>query len=162
MPYPADIQDMNSRASACLSTFLCLLLVGYTRAQVTDDGAVKSKILALENIWNQAEKLGDTKTLDFLFDRDLAYVNSEGALLTKAELLASLSTEHLQNLATETTSIQVFDDTAIVNGTYRVKEFRNGKLLTFQGRFTDTWINKGSSWICIAAQATPTLPTRGN
>lgn len=116
----------------------------------------------MENIWNQAEKLGDLKTLDVLFDRDLAYIDSDGALLTKAELLASIRSEHLQSLATETTSIQVFDDTAIVNGTYQVKELRNGKLLYSKGRYTDTWIYKGSSWVCIAAQATPILPAKGN
>jgi hypothetical protein len=152
---------MNPRAPAWASFLVLLALVGSSNAQL-DDSAVKSRILAMENIWNQAEKLGDLKTLDVLFDRDLAYIDSDGALLTKAELLASIRSEHLQSLATETTSIQVFDDTAIVNGTYQVKELRNGKLLYSKGRYTDTWIYKGSSWVCIAAQATPILPAKGN
>jgi hypothetical protein len=54
-------------------------------------------------------------------------------------------------------NVQMFDRTAIVTGIYRSTEFRNGKTVAHRGRFVDTWVFKDSTWVCVAAQATPIL-----
>lgn len=151
------------RLCRCARKVILLVLIapGMMRAQAADESAEKAKIRALENIWNQAVVLRDLKTLDVLFDADLAYIGSDGALMTKAEFLALVRSFHPQGLATNINNIQIHDDTAVVNGTYRFKELRNGTLLVQEGRFTNTWIYKGSSWVCVAAQDTPILPSAG-
>jgi hypothetical protein len=125
----------------------------------SNEDAARAKILVLENVWNRAEAAGDLKALDALFDTELTYIDSQGALLSKAEFLSYAKSTRLEQIATELIKVQLFDDTAIVNGTYRAKEFKNGKTVVQQGRFTDTWVYKDSNWICIAVQATPILQT---
>ncbi len=39
----------------------------------------------------------------------------------------------------------------------RVKGIENGKSYTRRERFVDTWLQKGSSWVCIGTNATPVL-----
>jgi hypothetical protein len=39
----------------------------------------------------------------------------------------------------------------------RVKGIENGKPYTRHERFVDTWLQKGSSWVCVGTNATPVL-----
>lgn len=126
-------------------------------AQDPDEASSQTKILALEHVWNQAEALGDLKALDALFDDRLIYIDYDGRLLTKQEFISQVKSSHLLQVVTDLEKVQVFGDTAIVNGTYRANEFKNGKPLALRGRFTDTWLYRDSTWVCIAAQATPIL-----
>lgn len=117
----------------------------------------RSKLTTLEKAWVRALTAGDLQVLDDLSDHDLTYVAPDGHLLTKAELLSYAKSTHPQKLITGITKVQVFEDTAVVNGTYQSTEFKNGKTLVREGQFTDTWFHRGSSWVCIVAQATPVL-----
>jgi len=125
--------------------------------QSGDDAGVRSKILALEHAWNQAEALKDLKTLDGLFDNALVYVDFDGTLRTKAEFLSRVKSAHIQQGLTESMTAQVFGNTAIVTGIYLDREIKDGKPILRRGRFVDTWVYKDSSWVCVAAQATPIL-----
>jgi len=137
------------------------ILVGLAHAvlwaQDQDHSAARTKILALEHAWNQAEAFKDLKALDALFDNDMVYVDFDGTLMTKAAFLARVKSTHLEQVVTESMTVQVFNTTAIVSGTYRSNEFKNGKRIQRRGRFVDTWVYKDSMWICVAAQATPIL-----
>jgi len=142
-------------ASCTAIIFLCAAaLVG---AQANEESATRSRILALEHVWNQAEQSKDLKALDNLFDNSLVYVDAEGVLMTKAEFLNSVKSARLQQVVTESMTVGVFESTAIVTGTYRASEFRNGKVAVRRGRFIDTWVFNGQTWVCVAAQATPIL-----
>lgn len=129
-------------------------------AQEKDQNVAGPKILALERAWNLAESAGDLKALDALFDNELIYVDVDGSLINKTQLLVRVKLAHPQQVVTEMMTVQVFDDTAIVNGTYRSNELKNGRPIVRRGRFTDTWMYKNFTWVCIAAQATPILQLR--
>jgi hypothetical protein len=126
-------------------------------AQEKDQNIAGPKILALERAWNLAESAGDLKALDALFDNELIYVDVDGSLMNKTQFLAHMKSTHPQQVITELMTVQVFDDTAIVNGSYRSNELKNGKPIVRRGRFTDTWVYKNFTWVCITAQATPIL-----
>lgn len=126
-------------------------------SQAPDESETRSKILALEHIWNQAESLKDLKALDSLFDNELLYVDFDGTLMTKAEFLSRVKTAHVEQVVTESMSVQIFANTAIATGTYRSSELNNGRARWRHGRFLDTWVYKNSTWVCVAAQATPIL-----
>lgn len=127
------------------------------RAQESDQSAARSKIMALEHAWNQAEAFSDLKALDTLFDNNLVYVDSDGALMNKAEFLSHVKASHLQQVVTQSMNVQVFKDTAIATGTYLAKEFKDGKQISHYGRFVDTWVRRDQTWVCVSAQATPIL-----
>ena len=49
-------------------------------AQSDADSATKSKIVALEQLWNQAYKSGDIKALDTILDDAIVLVNDDGSV----------------------------------------------------------------------------------
>ncbi len=141
---------------------LTCVIAGLTSAQ-TDADAAKSKIVALEQLWNQAYKAGDTKALDSILDNGIVLVNDDGSVQTKAEFLASVKdnpsqpASQQQQVAPESLSVHVFGTTAIASGVMKVKGMENGKPYTRRERFVDTWIFKGGTWVCVGTNATPVL-----
>ena len=149
---------MNIRTPkyAVFFAFAVSLSVLPLRAQDVS-GNAKSHILALEHAWNQAEAFKDFKALETLFDNGLIYVDADGRLLTKAEFLAEARQSHIQQVVTESMTVQMYASTAIVTGTYHAIELQHGKAVVLRGRFVDTWVFKDATWVCVAAQATPLL-----
>jgi ketosteroid isomerase-like protein len=145
---------VRSLACACL-----LLAASPSQTQSEPDAGARTKLLALENIWNNAEKAGDTKALSLILDEAMVYIDEEGALLTKAQFLEQVKREgeHVQALTTEGVGVSVFADTAVVSGTYWVSGEDRGKPFRRAGRFIDTWILRDGAWVCVTAQSTPVL-----
>jgi len=147
---------MKSHAARLVCLLVLFATLGsWVWAQSDDDVSAGTKILALEHAWNQAEALGDLRALDALFDNALLYVDYDGQLMTKAEFLSQVKSTHVQQVVTQSMTVHVFGQTAIVSGTYQSSERKNGKPIVRHGRFIDTWIYKDSTWVCVAAQATP-------
>ena len=144
------------KAKVYFAAVVCLVSV-VARAQDDTNQAAATKILAMESIWNQAEEHGDIKALDLIFDNALIYVDEDGSMLTKAQFLLRARSQGSQpeSLVTQTTSVHVYGETALVVGNYRVKGVIGGKPYKREGRFIDTWVLKKGTWICVAAQATP-------
>lgn len=135
---------------------LCLFsLCAAPQNQVGRDA--ESRLFALENVWNQAESKGDVKALSMILDDYLIYVDEDGQLLTKGDFLtkAKADSTHVQSLTTQAMSAQIYGDTALATGTYRVEEMKGGRRVQREGRFTDTWVRNNSTWVCVAAQSTP-------
>ncbi len=118
--------------------------------------AEQSKILALENAWNQAEEHKDVKALETLLHPDLIYIDYDGSLMTKDEFIASVKAPelHPEQIVNESMTAHVFGDSAVVTGIYREKGIRKGKPYQRRGRFTDTWVYHDGLWVCVASQST--------
>jgi hypothetical protein len=147
---------MNSR-SAWVPILCFIAVCGWGQTKANTEGTAASKITALEQVWVRALTSGDLQALDDLADSGLSYVGPDGSVMTKAELLLYAKSTHPQRVIKAFTKVQVFDDTAVANGTYESKEYQNGKVLLRKGQFTDTWFRKDAGWVCIAAQQTPIL-----
>ncbi|MGA7219048.1 MAG: nuclear transport factor 2 family protein [Candidatus Sulfotelmatobacter sp.] len=131
----------------------------WSAAQGNAAANARSNILALEHAWDQAQERGDIKALAAIFDNSLVYVDFDGSLLTKTAYLERVRTNsaHIEQIVPEQMSVQLFGNTAIVVGTYKVRGVENGKAYARRGRFTDTWVLTAGLWICVGAQATPIL-----
>jgi len=147
-----------------MKTIFSVMIVVYSAlvcASAQDAGvaSARSNILALEHAWDQAQERGDGKALATIFDNGLIFVDYDGKLLTKVEYMARVTsnTTHMAQIVAEQMNVQMFGDTAIVVGTYRVKGVENGSPYLRRGRFTDTWVLIGGNWICVAAATTPIL-----
>lgn len=127
------------------------------------DAATQSKIIALEQLWNQAYKSGDRKALDTILDDSIVLVNDDGSVQTKAEFLTSVKSSspqpaaQQQQVAPESFNVHVFGNVAIATGVMRVKGIEGGKPYTRHERFVDTWLLKHGTWVCIGTDATPVL-----
>lgn len=115
-----------------------------------------ARVLALETLWNQAEVAKDASALDHLLAEDFTYVDIDGSLQNKAEFLEGIKhpVEHIEVIGNDSLKTHVYRDTVIVSGTYHEKGTLNGKPYLRRGRFTDTWVRQGSSWMCVASHST--------
>jgi ketosteroid isomerase-like protein len=128
----------------------------FAQAQSTDLSASQSKVIALENAWNQAEERKDAKALDEILDSSLVYTDYDGSMKSKADFLAAVKApaKHPEQQVTESMNAHVYGDSAVVTGVYRVKGMENGKPYLRRGRFTDTWVSRSGTWVCVASQFT--------
>lgn len=149
------------KAAMVVALFLSASL--FTAQAQDADAATKSKIIALEQLWNQAYKAADTKALESILDNGIVLVNDDGSVQTKNEFLASVkgngsqSASQEQQVSPESLNVHLFGTTAIATGVMRVKGTEGGKPYTRRERFVDTWIYKGGAWVCVGTDATPVL-----
>jgi ketosteroid isomerase-like protein len=142
-----------------MGVFLSLLLFVFMSpaapAQDQPDAA-QTRILALENAWNQAEEHKDIKALDSLLDSTLVYIDYDGSIMDKAQFIASVKAPalHPEQIVNESMVAHVYGDSAVVTGVYHEKGERSGKPYLRRGRFTDTWVFVRETWVCVASQST--------
>jgi len=142
---------------AMLAVFLLLLIPGALRFQGTaQSDPEQTKILALENAWNQAEEHKDAKALETLLDSSLVYIDYDGTIMDKTQFIASVQEPalHPQQIVNESMTAHVYHDSAVVTGVYREKGVNHGKPYLRRGRFTDTWVYRDGVWVCVASQST--------
>ena len=141
--------------NAFVSLFLLLAAVPLSFSQGKPDPE-QSKILALENAWNQAEEHKDVKALETLLHPDLIYIDYDGSLMTKDEFIASVKAPelHPEQIVNESMTAHVFGDSAVVTGIYREKGVKKGKPYSRRGRFSDTWVYQEGLWVCVVSQST--------
>jgi hypothetical protein len=142
---------MRTICASMLLFATCVLMVAQD-----DTDRQRTRILALENAWNQAEEHKDTGALDGLLAATLVYIDYDGTLMNKAQFMASVKAPslHPDQIVNESMTAQVYGDSAVVTGIYREKGINNGKTYLRRGRFTDTWINEDGTWRCVASQST--------
>ena len=142
-----------------LAALLVVVLCSLSRQAVAQgsDASVEGKIIALEKLWNQAFKSGDSKALDSILDDSIVLINDDGSTQTKKEFLASVKATNAQEqqVAPQALKVNVHGDVAIASGVMRVKGVEGGKAYTRRERFVDTWLHKNGVWVCIATNATP-------
>jgi hypothetical protein len=141
--------------TAGLVLVVCAISLAVAAQDDAGPGAA-SKILAMETAWDRAMESKDIKVLDAIFDNGLVYVEYDGTLLTKAELLAQIRTgdTHPQQIVTQPMTVRVFGSAAIVIAYYHEKGIEHGKPYERRGRFIDTWVFRNGRWVCVAAQTT--------
>jgi ketosteroid isomerase-like protein len=138
---------------------IVLLFAGPLSASAQDEAdsaAQRSRVLAFESAWGMAEKSKDIRALDALLDDSLTYTDYDGTLKTKSDFLAAVKAagQSREEEVVESTSAQVYGETAVVIGVYRVRGVEKGKPYQRRGRFTDTWVKRNGNWVCVASQYT--------
>jgi predicted GNAT superfamily acetyltransferase len=118
--------------------------------------ADESKILALENAWNQAQLHHDAAALENLLPNTFIYTDYDGTVMNKAQFLADLKDPSYQAslVANENVRVFTYSGAAVVVGTYHTKGKYKGRLFEHWGRFTDTWVFQNKLWQCVASHTT--------
>jgi ketosteroid isomerase-like protein len=125
-------------------------------AQAADDPGVVSNLIAIERVSKmQAWQNKDVTALGAVLDDAFVYVDPEGKVLTKAEVLMHIKTTDSLQFTAEAMTVKLHGKTAIVTGLYRMKGMEHGKPFGRRGRFVDTWLDKNGQWIAIASLLTP-------
>jgi ketosteroid isomerase-like protein len=114
----------------------------------------ETKIIALENLWNQMQISHDAEAMGQMLDASFVLTDYDGTIMSKGEFLASIKDMSVV-LSTEVSQdMRLFShgDTVIVIGATHEAGTLKGKPFEHHGRFTDTWIRSDGRWICIASQ----------
>jgi ketosteroid isomerase-like protein len=140
-----------------LFVFVCLVVASAAQNRMlanSDEHA--SKLIALENAWNQAQLHHDSRSLDSLVGDAFVYTDTDGTVMNKAQFLADIADTayHATLMANENVKVYSYPNTAIVTGTYHAKGTSKGKPFDHYGRFTDTWIYLNGIWQCVASHTT--------
>ena len=135
---------------------LCVLLIsGFLMAWVpqNDSSAESSKLIALENAWNQAQLHHDSKALNNLVSDSFVYTDYDGTVMNKAQFLADLKDPDYRAtlIANEDARVISYPNMAIVVGTYHTKGTYKRQPFEHYGRFTDTWLYQNNRWQCVAS-----------
>ena len=49
---------------------------------------------------------------------------------------------------------EMYGDSAVTKGIFRIKEVQKGKTVVPHERFVDTWVKQGQTWQFVASQVT--------
>jgi hypothetical protein len=138
---------------------LVLLLFGMARSNGQTTGKLSSdqtRILALENAWNQAVQQKDRGALNMLLAPELLYIDYDGTLMDREAYLASVQSPSINaaRISSESMDARMFSAAAVVSGVYREEGTKDGKPYLLRERFTDIWIRRKESWVCVSSQST--------
>jgi ketosteroid isomerase-like protein len=137
--------------------FLALLFFSVQAApqqqNISDEGG---RVLALEKAWNLALEEKNTKALDMLLANTMVSIDIDGSISSRSEFLASIKASDYQpsQAITEQSTVQVYGDTAVVEGIFRVKGREKGKPYVRRERFVYTWIKVNGTWQCVVTTST--------
>jgi ketosteroid isomerase-like protein len=129
---------------------ICAAGVLYSVAQ--DSG--KTRVLALENAWNEAESHRDVNALAGLIAPTFVYTDADGTFMDKQQFLASIRATGASQIVNEGMKMESYGGAIVVTGSYREQGSERGKSYSRRGRFTDTWVEKDGQWLCVASQET--------
>lgn len=129
-----------------------LVFLGQAFAQKVDS-ADKSKRIALENAWNQAQIHRDGKALNDLLPETFIYTDWDGTVMHKDKFIADVQDPSVRTtlVANDDVEMYFYSGVAIVAGAYHAKGRSQGKQFDHYGRFTDTWIFSQDKWQCVAS-----------
>jgi len=113
----------------------------------------ETKIIALENLWNQMQLNHDAEAMGKLLDDDFVFTDYDGTVMSKTQFLESIRDKSYQLSveASDNMKLHRHGDTVVVIGATHEKGTFKGKLFQHQGRFTDTWMKKNGQWLCVAS-----------
>jgi ketosteroid isomerase-like protein len=136
-----------------LATVLISATLAATLSAPQQKSESASKILALENKWNEAYKQGDVTTMNSLLADDFIITIEDGTTFSKTGYIAHSGDSQNHVLLSEMSDLKVrlHGNTAIVTGAYHEKGTSNGKPYEYHDRLTDVWMLIEGRWQVIAS-----------
>jgi ketosteroid isomerase-like protein len=130
-----------------------VLMVMVSSLALGQEKGDETKIIALENLWNQTQLNHDADAMDKMLDSDFVLTDYDGTVMSKAQFLASVrdKSNQLTLEVSEDMKLHRHGDTVVVTGATHEKGTLKGKPYQHKGRFTDTWIRQDGRWICVAS-----------
>jgi ketosteroid isomerase-like protein len=111
-----------------------------------------------ETRWSAAIAKHDTTTIESMVAPDFIGVNSKGKVQNRRAMLAEVKSNKDTYSSTKAEKLDVHmygTGVAVVVGVANEKGTgKDGKAFDRTYRFTDTWMDRGGNWQCIASQVT--------
>lgn len=114
----------------------------------------ETKVIALENLWNQIQMKHDAAAMEQMLDADFVLTDYDGTVMNKGQFLASVKDMSYVYTIEVSQEMKLFshgETVVVIGATHEAGTFK-GKPFEHHGRFTDTWIKVDGRWICIASE----------
>lgn len=114
-------------------------------------------VLLAERAWLEAHLRLDMLAFEQLMADEFTQVGSNGALLGKRDVLASLASGERKWVHAESDEycIQVYGSTALVYGRWRAQGVNSGHHFDYAARYVAVWISRDDRWQLVSDQSTP-------
>ncbi len=109
-----------------------------------------------ENQWAAATASHDLAAITKFVADDYMGITADGAIVTKAGLLAQLRRDKnsYDSVSNSRVDVRLHGNTAVVVGTTRHKgKDAAGKAFAYTYRWTDTWVERDGEWQCVSSQS---------
>ena len=119
------------------------------------DGTVSQTLMDLEQQWNKASKAGDADALASLLADDIVYLDSDGTMRTKSEVLARTKKAKWTTMELSDMKVTAHGNTAVVTGSWTGKGTDGaGKAVDDKEHWADTWVKQSNGkWQCVSTAA---------
>ena len=120
-----------------LTTTLLIALGTLAGAQVRtkENNSEKTKLIALENAWNQAQIHRDGQALDSLLADTFVYTDWDGTVLNKSRFMEDMKDPAVETtlVANEGVEVYLYPGAAVVTGAYHAKGKNKGRPFDHRG-----------------------------
>jgi ketosteroid isomerase-like protein len=131
---------------------VAVLVFGVAVLAKTQTASVEQELLKLENEWAKSVVKLDLAFMERILADDYTWTDPEGNIHTKAEEIASIKSGQgvVTSCVSDDVKVRVYGDAAVVTGLTTQKGMVEGKEVSGQFRWTDTWVKIAGRWQCVA------------
>jgi len=150
--------------------FILIAFVAFTLSLVSgaqaqslsqDKGADVRK---LERSWLDAYEKHDVAAMTAIVADDFVITFPDGSQQTKPQILRMIGRpvvpEQAMKFRTEDVKTRVYGDTVILSGRVITESTRDGKLVTEQQTYTDTYVRRDGKWQVVASHLSNVAPPK--
>ena len=115
------------------------------------------EVLETEARWTRAFLKGDVATLNTLMDEDYEQIQPDGAVKTKAEVLASFEggARQWELAESDEHSVRLYGDVAVLTGRWRGKGINHAQPFDYAARFVSVYVKRPAGWRMVSDHSTP-------
>lgn len=124
--------------------------------QQTPVASDQQAVIELERAWNEAFYAKDIALIEGVLADEFTATYDDGSRGDRARELA-LSTafnQQVESAVQEDFTVMIYGETAVVWFTLRLVGIRQGERAEVVFRYTDVWVKRGGSWLCVSTQST--------
>jgi len=123
------------------------------KAAQAENASVEQELIKLETELGDAWPKRDAASMDRMLADDYMGTGTDGSVWTKDQILELVKSDERSSAVSDDWKVRVYGDVVVVMGRYTFKMQLEGKEVTGQERFTDTWVKRAGRWQCVAAHA---------
>jgi ketosteroid isomerase-like protein len=148
------------RATVLLAMLVAATSLGSAQTKPTDSAGAEAALIKIENEILAALLKKDVAGFGRHFADDAVFTAPDGAVQTKAQLLAELKSGDLAIDASSISDlkVRVHGDAAVVTYTTTDKGKYKKQDISGRYRWTDTFVRRAGEWKLVAGQGTPIQP----
>jgi len=126
------------------------------RARQSGTTKAEEEVRRLERQWLDAYEQNDAEAMERIVADDFTITFPNGAMQTKPQLMKMVKAprqpgQPRMKFRTEGVQSRAYGDTVILTGRVISEYERDGKPVTEQSRYTDTYVRRGGRWQVVAS-----------